>query len=453
MGIEPERVVQVRTPGGIGSKYRFGSGYLVADGLILTARHVLVRPESDQGARPEPGQRCEISFGREWLPAVLEAAGDIDAAVLRTDHGSARSRAGWAHLAGSDPLHWYAVGYPYASMNGQRRDREQAFGWVAPLTGDGDWLGLTVKSRAPRTAGTAKTGWAGLSGAAVICEGRIAGVITDDPVAYDRGLKALRATAILADPALSAVLGRPPVAEIGGPAVRQPPPLEEDRPVLLIVDDEDADIIGEPLSDLAQVLTATNVPDALALIADPTLRIDAALVDICLGEETGKETGESGRSVLRALREHRPRVPRSVISADPLMGLVGDITGILKDNGVHATLKKPGPGTWTPGLRACTEKMLQQDDDAITAIVTSQLIELRKKYVQPLNKLRNQALHSRRHGDIDDDELEDAESRVKRAEDAVADALDEAASAEADAKWDVVDWLRCRLEKLSSEAG
>ena len=92
MGIEPGRVVQVRTPGDETSssagKYRFGSGYLVADGLVLTARHVLVPPEFSQKARPVSGQRCEIAFADGvWRPAGLAAAGEIDAAVLRTAPG------------------------------------------------------------------------------------------------------------------------------------------------------------------------------------------------------------------------------------------------------------------------------------------------------------------------------------------------------------------------------
>ena len=164
MGIEPGRVVQVRTPGGVTSsaagKYRFGSGYLVADGLVLTARHVLVRPEFAENARPAAEQRCEISFGDGWLPAQLEVAGDVDAAVVRTADGG-WSSAGWARLVGTDPVHWDAVGYPVASLGPKTREREHAYGEVSPLTGDGsDWLGLTVISREPRETGTPATGWA-----------------------------------------------------------------------------------------------------------------------------------------------------------------------------------------------------------------------------------------------------------------------------------------------------
>ena len=186
MGIEPGRVVQVRTPGGVTSsaagKYRFGSGYLVADGLVLTARHVLVPPEFAENARPAAEQRCEISFGDGvWRPLSLEAAGDVDAAVLRTADGG-WSPAGWARLVGTEPVHWDAVGYPVASLGAEHAGTRARV--RRGLAADRRRQRLAWPYRVvPGTAGTGTpaTGWAGLSGAAVICDGRIAGIITDDP--------------------------------------------------------------------------------------------------------------------------------------------------------------------------------------------------------------------------------------------------------------------------------
>jgi Trypsin-like peptidase domain len=452
MSIEPGRVVQVRTPGSTEGTYRFGSGYFVAHDLVLTARHVLVRPEFTARERPVEGQPCEISFGNGWLAARLEAAGDVDVAVLRTAADGGWHPARWAKLVGSEPVHWDAVGYPVANVGQERREREHAYGEVSPLTGDGDnWLGLTVTSREPREAGTPATGWAGLSGAAVLCEGRIIGVITEDLKAYSRSLKALRAIAILADPVIAAALDRPSAPEVGGRPFRRPAVLEAGRPVLLIVDDEDAEVIGEQVRDLAQPLTAADVPAALDLIQDPALRIDAALVDICIGEYTG----ESGRSVLDALRTHRPQVPRSVISSDPYMGLYGDVTESLGGKyGVYKTLRKPGPGEMTPDLRACAAAMLQAAGEGVTVLVRAQIDALRDAYVRNrLIKWRTQARRRRRDGEIDEAELQEAVSRVERAEAAVAEAIADADTAEADAKWEAVDWLRGRLEKLTAGAG
>ena len=456
MGIEPGRVVQVRTPGGETSsatgKYRFGSGYLVADGLVLTARHVLVRPEFGQNERPTPGQPCEISFDPGvWLPASLLAAGELDAAVLRTAPGRPWPPARWARLAGTAPLHWDAVGYPVASLGPDHREREHAYGEVSPLTGEGgNSLGLTVSSRNPRVTGTRETGWAGLSGAVVICDDRIAGIITEDPAAYGRSLEALRATAILADSVLGAALGHPAAAEVGGRVQRRTPPPDQDQPVLLIVDDEDAAVIGEQVSDLAEILTATDLSEALDLIRQPGLRIDAALVDICIGEPTG----DSGRSVLDALRTHRSRVPRSVVSSDPHMGLFGDITESLGKYGVYRTLRKRGPGSMTPDLRSCVEAMLRQDSEAITAAVIERIDGLRDAYLRRgLIPLRNRSRRARTRGEIDETQLQAVESRVELAAEAVTNARAEAASAEADAKWETVAWLDARLAEITSGAG
>jgi hypothetical protein len=371
--------------------------------------------------------------------------------VLGTAHGGRWPPAHWAKLVGTEVLHWDAVGCPVASLGPKHREREHVYGEVSPLTGEGgDWLGLTVSSREPRVTGTAATGWAGLSGAAVICDDHIAGVIAEDPAAYSRSLKSLRATAILADPALAAALGYPSAVEVGGGAVRRTPALDPDRPVLLVVDDEDAAIISEQVGDLAQVLTVTDVPEALRLIGEPVLRIDAALVDICIGEPTG----ESGRSVLDALRQHRSRVPRSVISADPYMGLFGDITHSLSGSyGVYKTLRKRTPGSMTPDLRACVEAMLRQDDEAITAAVRERIDALRDAYVRRrLIPLRSRSRRGRQQGEIEEAQLQDAESRVDRAEKAVVDAHAEVASAETDAKWETVAWLHGRLEEISAGA-
>src|SRR5690348_14930141 len=136
MGIEPGRVVQVRTPGGATSsaagKYRFGSGYLAADDLVLTARHVLVPPEFSQTRRPALGQPCEISFADGvWRPASLAAAGEIDAAVLHTAPTGQRHPARWASLVGTEPARWDALGYPVASLGPDHREREHAYGEVS----------------------------------------------------------------------------------------------------------------------------------------------------------------------------------------------------------------------------------------------------------------------------------------------------------------------------------
>jgi len=311
---------------------------------------------------------------------------DVDAAVLDTRLGRELSPMRWAQLAGVEPLDWEAMGYPVAGLTAEGREAEHAWGRVSPLTADGTkWLGLTVSSRQPRVTGTAQTGWAGLSGAAVICKGRIIGLIVKDPQAYADSLRALRADAILADPAIAGLLEDARTEQLGGcPATGSRPvrrdPAWPDEPVLLIVDDEDAAVIFSQIRDLAQAEQITNLDDALEVIAAPAVRIDAALVDICIGEPTG----ESGRTVLAALREHRPHVPRAVVSADPYMGIAGDITALMPGYGVFRTLRKQGAGRPVPGLRECVQAMLRQDDAVMGAMVSDQIDMLREACVRAL---------------------------------------------------------------------
>ena len=70
-GLEKSRVVRIRVLLDPYEKvFRFGSGYVINDGLVLTAAHVL---ELTKGSHPLPGQGCEIlAWGTaEWQPGTL----------------------------------------------------------------------------------------------------------------------------------------------------------------------------------------------------------------------------------------------------------------------------------------------------------------------------------------------------------------------------------------------
>lgn len=448
--MDPERVVRVRMPGTTPGIYRFGSGYLVAEGLVLTAAHVLVPPEHELPSRPAPGSECEVARADgTWISARLDVAGDaVDVALLRTSLTAGQPPVRWARMTGTAPLRWDALGYPVAGLGPMGREAEHAWGEVSPLTANGtSWLGLTVSSRRPRHTGSADSGWAGLSGAAVVCDTRLAGVITEDPAAYVDSLRAIRADAILGDPGLAAALGSPALDEVG--AWTSPGQEPADGPVVLIVDDEDSAVMGGQIGDLATVLTATELSQALTIISNPGVRIDAVLVDICIGEPTG----ESGRTVLKALRQHRPHVPRSVVSTDPYAGMVGDITATLtKTYGAYRTLRKFGSGRPVADLPECVSAMLRQDDKVIAAVVGDQLDLVRETHVRRLKAARGTARRRRQRGDIEEAELQRAEAAVERAETAVASAREDVAAAEGQDKWQVVADLRTVLAAID-EAG
>src|SRR6266516_2621055 len=89
--------------------YHLGSGYLVADGLVLTAAHVLERTE---GVSAREGQSAEVAcIGGDWQPAMVAWVGaGRDVAVLSCPGLQAGSEVRWGRLAGSDPLDWGAIG-------------------------------------------------------------------------------------------------------------------------------------------------------------------------------------------------------------------------------------------------------------------------------------------------------------------------------------------------------
>jgi hypothetical protein len=203
-----------------GDLYRFGSGYLIADGLVLTAAHVLDRAT---GVAPEEGQPAEVALVEgAWQPATVAWADTgQDVAVLACSGLSADGDIRWGRLTGGDPVDWGAVGFPAASVDEDGgRQAEQAFGRASPISGRAAGrLALTVESREARRGDSP---WAGLSGAAVFCGDYLVGVITTDPEAYARSLVGLRAEAFCLDPGLVRLLGVPPALEDVAGHVREP---------------------------------------------------------------------------------------------------------------------------------------------------------------------------------------------------------------------------------------
>ena len=218
MGVDRYRVCELYAegPGAEGS----GSGYRLGDRLVLTARHViapvLAGPGGQVLVRPldVPG----------WLPARVEwQNADADAAlvVIGDEHWQPPGRESvlrWGELAGSDPVPCAAVGFPWASVRPDRmRDTAHVYGHLAPLgqLREGR-LDLDVASASP-AAREGGSPWAGMSGAGVIADNHLAGVITVDPARYAGRLVAMPTAQLLADPGFRARLAEHGVRAEAGP--------------------------------------------------------------------------------------------------------------------------------------------------------------------------------------------------------------------------------------------
>ncbi len=188
-----------------------GSGYRIGDRLVLTARHVIAP------ALAGPGDKLRVRpVGvTRWLPARVEwEDADADAALAVIEDEGWRAPGGeavlrWGELAGSDPAPCAAVGFPWASARPDRmRDTAHVYGQLAPLgqLRQGR-LDLDVASASP-SAREGGSPWAGMSGAAVIADSHLVGVITVDPGRYQGRLVAVPTGRLLADQRFRAVLGR-----------------------------------------------------------------------------------------------------------------------------------------------------------------------------------------------------------------------------------------------------
>lgn len=161
-----------------------GSGYLVADHLILTAHHVV------DGAATVHVRPLGTT---DWLPATIDWSGcqDLDAALLGVavclPPGTVAAL--WGELRGSEQVGCTAVGFPDSQARRQGtvvfRDTEQLFGQVAPLTNvEARTHAITVTSSSPLPTEPGTTPWAGMSGAALFAGPYLVGVVRHHPGAH-----------------------------------------------------------------------------------------------------------------------------------------------------------------------------------------------------------------------------------------------------------------------------
>ena len=214
-----------------GPRYRFGSGYLFAEGRVLTAAHVLV-PADVRADVPgdllvlrqgvvQRGDQCEVALWDtlttaaeaediRWITGRVEALDEqLDIAVIYVPEvGAGLGPVTFGRLEGDQPVEWTAVGFPLAGKEDAGRQPEQVWGLVAPLTAAffSGRLGLTVGSRHARPNPGGDSGWAGLSGAAVFVGRSLVGVVVEDLPGFIGSLTARRIENAIASPKLASAL-------------------------------------------------------------------------------------------------------------------------------------------------------------------------------------------------------------------------------------------------------
>lgn len=226
-----DRTVRTRVPTPDG-KFVFGSACLVAPQRILTARHVLTTADGQASL----GQPCEVRLypcgpADDWVPARVKwLHPERDVAVITADGiGLNFPPVGWGEVLGDEPIRWTATGYPVAARDEDDRVEEGAFGRLAPVSAASKYgLELTVESRQPAPGVGVRSGWEGLSGAAVFSGKNLIGIVTADPTGHwTESLVGIRATGVIDQPKLAEHLGTAPelvpVTGVAGAQGFEPP--------------------------------------------------------------------------------------------------------------------------------------------------------------------------------------------------------------------------------------
>ncbi|WP_190086390.1 S1 family peptidase [Streptomyces longisporoflavus] len=268
-----------------------GSGYLINDYTVLTARHIVQGALPDDGPLTPPPQR-DVEHGLVGLPRSyprcrirpLHRGGqvsfndavvawwssriDVALLVITDTTGWETVRAGnsgafgklpmWADVTGGHPFEVTAVGFPDGDVDGRIRESRQIKGFVTPLSGvkSNRWV-VQIEGGARLARPNGGSTWAGMSGAALFADDLLIGIIESDKAPGHperRELWALPARAFADDPHLTAWVKR-----WGNTWIRSPAdPGDPVRMLRRIVDaNQSLPVLdGASTSKIAQALTA-----------------------------------------------------------------------------------------------------------------------------------------------------------------------------------------------------
>ena len=207
--LNEKRVVEIYEP----QTGSVGSGYLINEYTVLTARHVvegalpddvppaptprenleealddLVRDHPHCRIRPlhRGGQATFVDAVVAWWSPQIDVALLIVTDINGVDpqpRGFDDFHIMWADVNGTDPVEVTAVGFPDSDVDGRVRESRQIKGIVTPLSGvkSDRWVvQIEGGARLARPGGSSV--WAGMSGAALFADGLFIGIIESDKV-------------------------------------------------------------------------------------------------------------------------------------------------------------------------------------------------------------------------------------------------------------------------------
>lgn len=188
---------------------KWGSGYAVTTGFVLTSRHVVAKVGSPCQVWPERGGA--------FAGVVIWRSGEVDAALIAVPGEPWRdldAPLSWAKLEGSGSTLCLTPGYAWVSKVGSEREFKD-FEWKV-LNSTGQKTGtyhLSFDGNPPRdrwsASGERLSVWSGLSGAAVMTpDGQLLGVVRDDMDKFPNSeIGAVRVSELVADAAFTDLVG------------------------------------------------------------------------------------------------------------------------------------------------------------------------------------------------------------------------------------------------------
>lgn len=188
--MDPARVALIRA-GRTAAPSAQGSGYVVGPHLVLTALHVVVDEENRflpdvvvRVGHPRYGDGLVERSGQVCWPDPRQGPpgpGAADVALVwlheAVEVGGVPVR--WGRVGGTEPVPYEGAGFPLFAREVGGPEFEYLRGELLPVATGGGRVRV-LDTRAWPTGSRGERPWAGASGSAVFCHGRLVGVAVED---------------------------------------------------------------------------------------------------------------------------------------------------------------------------------------------------------------------------------------------------------------------------------